>query len=193
MPSSFLARRLEVLSDTIFGVAMTMPIYGLPLPSHNVEARAWYSTLQPLLRPITILGCSFLFSGIFWFSHHRRLSLTNAKSRRYLFVTFMFLFLVVLLPVPTMLYSRDATTPWIAVLYSGYFTLVACVNQALWLATIWAAPTRPWRMAIGPGILTVVFVFATAVSIVSPIGGAIMWIAAVLAPIADARATGGSL
>ncbi len=187
--SSFLARRLEVLSDTIFGVAMTMPIYSLPLPGRSVAEAAWYPTLQPLLRPIAVLGCSFLFSGIFWFSHHRRLSLTDAKSRRYLFVTFAFLFLVVLLPVPTMLYSRDGTTPWIAALYSGYFALVAGVNECLWLATISAAPARPWRMAIGPGILAIVFLLATAVSIVSPIGGAILWLAAILAPLADARAT----
>jgi uncharacterized membrane protein len=51
--------------------------------------------------PCPALGCSFLFSGIFWVSHHRRLALTEAKSRRYLFVTFAFLFLIVLLSTPT--------------------------------------------------------------------------------------------
>jgi uncharacterized membrane protein len=189
MMSSFLARRLEVLSDTIFGVAMTMPIYSLPLLDRHVGEGEWHAAAKVMLRPIFVFGCSFLFSGIFWFSHHRRLSLTNANSRRYLFVTFSFLFLVVLLPVPTLLYSHDGTTPWIAAFYSGYFAVVAAINESLWLATISSMPTRPWRLVIGPGILALVFTIATMVSFISPLASAITWLAVILAPLADARAT----
>jgi hypothetical protein len=41
MMSSFLARRLEVLSDIIFGVAMTMPIYSLPLLDRHGGEGDW--------------------------------------------------------------------------------------------------------------------------------------------------------
>lgn len=187
--SSFLARRIEVLSDTIFGVAMTTPVYSLPLPRLHALTADRDAVLQPMLWPTFALGCSFLFSGIFWVSHHRRLALTEAKSRRYLFVTFAFLFLIVLLPAPTILYGRDGTIPWVAVLYSGHLAAIACVNECLWLAAIRAAPSRPWRMAAGPGILAIVFLLATAVSAVAPRLGAAVWLATLLAPIVDARVT----
>lgn len=187
--SGFLARRIEVLSDTIFGVAMTVPVYSLPLPRPDEALSDWSSLLRTTLWPTFALGCSFLFSGIFWVSHHRRLALTEAKSRRYLFVTFAFLFLIVLLPAPTILYGRDGTIPWVAVLYSAHLAAIACVNGCLWLVAIRAVPSRPWRMAAGPGILAIVFLLATSVSAVAPRLGAALWLATLLAPIIDARVT----
>lgn len=76
--SSFVARRLEVLSDIMFGVAMTVPVYSLPLPGPEARLTSWRPVLRPLLGPLVALGCSFLFTSIFWFSHHRRLRLTMA-------------------------------------------------------------------------------------------------------------------
>jgi uncharacterized membrane protein len=168
---------------------MTMPVYSLPLPRLNALTTDWSAVLRPMLWPAFALGCSFLFSGIFWVSHHRRLMLTEAKSRRYLFVTFAFLFLIVLLPAPTILYGRAGTIPWVAVLYSGYLAAIACVSECLWLVAIWSAKSRPWRMAAGPGILAIVFLLATAVSSVAPRLGSAVWLAALLAPIIDARVT----
>ena len=50
--SSFLARRLEVLSDIMFGVAMTVPVYSLPLPRAGVPLGPWYPVLRPMLGPL---------------------------------------------------------------------------------------------------------------------------------------------
>jgi hypothetical protein len=91
--------------------------------------------------------------------------------------------------VPTLLYSHDGTTPWIAAFYSGYFAILAATNESLWLATISSMPTKPWRLVIGPGILALVFIIATMVSFISPLAGAMTWLAVILAPLADARAT----
>jgi uncharacterized membrane protein len=187
--SSFLARRIEVLSDTIFGVAMTTPVYSLLLSSWNVHPADWPSVLSSMLRPAFAFGCTFLFSGIFWISHHRRLMLTEARSRRYLFVIFGFLFLIVLLPAPTVFYGQYGEIPWVAALYSGHLAIIACLNECLWLLAIWSARSRPWSMAVGPGILAIVFLLAAGVSIYDPRLGPGVWLATVLAPIADARMT----
>ena len=121
--SSFVARRLEVLSDIMFGVAMTVPVYSLPLPGPEARLTSWRPVLRPLLGPLVALGCSFLFTSIFWFSHHRRLRLTRARTRRSLFITFAFLFLIVTLPGSTVLYGHDAFVPWVATLYSGHLAI----------------------------------------------------------------------
>jgi len=189
--SSFLARRIEVLSDTIFGVAMTTPVYSLLLSSWNVHPADWPSVLSSMLRPAFAFGCTFLFSGIFWISHHRRLTLTEAKTRRFLFVTFAFLFLIVLLPAPTVFYGQYGEIPWVAALYSGHLAMIACVNACLWVVAIWSARSRPrpWPLVVGPGILAIVFLLAAGVSIYDPRLGPLVWLATVLAPIADARLT----
>jgi uncharacterized membrane protein len=188
--SDFLARRIEVLSDTIFGVAMTTPVYSLLLsPSYEYQPANWVSELRPMLGPTMALACSFLFSGMFWVSHHRRLLLTKADTRRYLFITFGFLFLIVLLPVSTILYGRALTMRWVAVLYSGHLAAIACVNEGLWVAAIWPTRRRSWGMAIGPGVLAIVFLLATSVSAVAPKLGPAVWFAAAFAPLVDARLT----
>ena len=187
--SSFLARRIETLSDIIFAVAMTEPIYSLPFPDRAGPVTGLMPLLRPMLWPGFALGVSFLFSGIFWFSHHRRLTHTSANSRRYLFVTFAFLFLIVLLPVPTILYGRYGAIPSIAAFFSGYLALIATVNAALWLEAIAKLPSRPWRMVAGPGVLAGVFLLAALVSLRDPALGSALWLATALAPVADAIAT----
>ena len=187
--SSFLARRIEVLSDTIFGVAMTTPVYSLLTAQWNARPASLAAVLGPMIQPAVAVGCSFLFSGIFWVSHHRRLALTEARSRSFLFVSLAFLFLIVLLPVPTILWGQDGAMPWTASLYSGHLAAIACVNECLWLVAILTARPRPWPLAIGPGILAVVFLLAMGVSIDHPRLGPVLWLATVLAPIVDARVT----
>lgn len=173
----------------MFGVAMTMPVYSLPLPGPDMGIAAWYPVLRPMLGPLVALGCSFLFTGIFWFSHHRRLRLTLARSRRFLFVIFGFLFLIVLLPGSTVLYGRDPFVPWVAALYNFHLAAIACANEGLWVAAILERPSRPWQLAIGPGILALVFVTAALASVFLPRLTAALWLAIVLAPVADARVT----
>ena len=130
---------------------------------------------------------------MFWISHHRRLALTEVRSRRYLFVTFAFLFLVVLLPVPTILWGHDGARPWTTVLYSSHLAAIACVNEFLWLATVAARPARPWQMAGPPGVLAVVFLLAAGVSAAEPRFGPLLWVPVALAPLVDSRATGSKM
>ncbi|WP_298355851.1 TMEM175 family protein [Rhodoblastus sp.] len=191
--SSFLAHRIEVLSDTIFGVAMTTPVYSLLSSRWNATPASFEVVLKSMFQPAVAFGCSFLFSGVFWVSHHRRLALTEARSRRFLFVSFAFLFLIVLLPAPTILWGQDGAEQWTVALYSGHLAAIACVNEGLWIFAILGARSRPWPLAIGPGILAVVFLVATVVSIDEPRLGPLLWLATVLAPIVDARVTGQNL
>lgn len=117
----------------MFGVAMSVPAYCLPLPGPDKRIAAWYPVLRPILWPLVALGCVFLFTGIFWFSNHRRLRLTLSRSRRFLFVIFGFLFLIVLLPASTVLYGRDPFVPWVAGFYNFHLAAIARANEGLWL------------------------------------------------------------
>src|SRR5712672_718451 len=66
----FEMRRLEALSNTIFGVAMTLLAYDLPKASRFAKAPAWIDLVNAYAQPVIALMISFIIAGVFWLSHH---------------------------------------------------------------------------------------------------------------------------
>ena len=86
----FEMRRLEMLSNTIFGVAMTLLAYDLPKASSFKQAPAWIDLLNVYAQPVIALTISFIVAGLFWFSHHRRLAVAPEGSRGVVFLNLFF-------------------------------------------------------------------------------------------------------
>ena len=76
----FEMRRLEALSNTIFGVAMTLLAYDLPKASRFANAPAWKDLVNAYAQPVIALTISFVVAGVFWLSHHRRHSPSRRKA-----------------------------------------------------------------------------------------------------------------
>jgi uncharacterized membrane protein len=77
----FEMRRLESLSNTIFGVAMTLLAYDLPKAGVFTSAPDWNDLYQVYAGKLTGLALSFIIAGVFWISHHRRLVRRPIGSR----------------------------------------------------------------------------------------------------------------
>src|SRR5258706_5112065 len=101
----FEMRRLEALSNTIFGVAMTLLAYDLPKASRFANAPAWIDLVRAYAQPVIALMISFIVAGIFWLSHHRRLTFAPEGSRVEVFLNLIFLLSIVMLPVTNGLYG----------------------------------------------------------------------------------------
>ena len=101
MPQTHLfeMRRLEMLSNTIFGVAMTLLAYDLPKASSFATAPRWIDLLRVYAQPVIALAISFVVAGMFWFSHHRRLAVAPEAGRSVVFLNLLFLLSIVILPV----------------------------------------------------------------------------------------------
>src|ERR1700709_712951 len=82
----FEMRRLEALSNTIFGVAMTLLAYDLPKASVFTNAPTWIDLVRAYAQPLIALMISFIVAGLFWFSHHRRLAVAPEGSRGEVFL-----------------------------------------------------------------------------------------------------------
>ena len=80
-PDLFEMRRLEQLSNTIFGVAMTLLAYDLPRNAQLNTAPGWADLYHLYAPRLIALVLSFVIAGIFWFSHHRRLARQPEASR----------------------------------------------------------------------------------------------------------------
>src|SRR5258708_39644771 len=98
-------RRLEALSNTIFGVAMTLLAYDLPKASRFANAPAWIDLVRAYAQPVIALMISFIVAGMFWLSHHPRLTFPPEATRREGFLNLIFLLPRTMLPVKNGLYG----------------------------------------------------------------------------------------
>src|SRR5438445_6630969 len=129
-------RRLEMLSNTIFGVAMTLLAYDLPKASSFKTAPGWIDLLNVYAQPVIALTISFIVAGLFWFSHHRRLAIAPEGSRGEVFLNLIFLLSIIILPVTNGLYGVYRLDGVVAVIYGIHLTIIVTMNSLLWLLAL---------------------------------------------------------
>ena len=138
-PDQFEMRRLESLSNTIFGVAMTLLAYDLPKAAVFTSAPDWSDLVHAYSGKLAGFVLSFIIAGLFWISHHRRLARQPQAGRDVVLVNLLFLLSIILLPVTNGLYGNYGMSGAVAVLYGSHLTVIAALNLLL------------WRLATGPG------------------------------------------
>jgi uncharacterized membrane protein len=178
----FEMRRLEMLSNTIFGVAMTLLAYDLPKAGSFKSAPGWIDLLNVYAQPVIALMISFIVAGLFWFSHHRRLAVAPEASRGVVFLNLVFLLSIIILPVTNGLYGSYRLDSVVAVIYGGHLLTIATLNGLLWILALRGRSDATLLVtAIFP---VLVFVIATAVASASPAVAQFTWGLAFLAPFA---------
>jgi uncharacterized membrane protein len=178
----FEMRRLEMLSNTIFGVAMTLLAYDLPKASSFTQAPTWMGLVHVYAQPVIALAISFVVAGLFWFSHHRRLAVAPEGGRGVVFLNLFFLLTIIILPVTNGLYGVYRLDGVIAVIYGLHLTMIAVVNALLWILAL--RGHRDLHLLVTALFPVFVFVFGTAVAFVAPKVAQFTWCLAFLAPIA---------
>jgi len=178
----FEMRRLEMLSNTIFGVAMTLLAYDLPKASTFARAPNWIDLVNAYAQPLIALMISFIVAGLFWFSHHRRLAVAPEGSRGVVFLNLIFLLSIIILPVTNGLYGVYRLDGVVAVIYGIHLTIIAALNALLWvLALRGRGNPELLATAIYP---VLVFVFGSVVAWVAPPVAQFIWCLAFGAPVA---------
>jgi hypothetical protein len=162
----FEMRRLEALSNTIFGVAMTLLAYNFPRGQILNGAPVWSTIWAAYQSQIIALLISFVVAGMFSISHQRRLAYQPQAARPVLYLNLLFLLLIILLPVTTGLYGTYGNTRDIVVLYSCHLTVLSGLNGILWLLA--GLPRGQASVAFGMAFTFIVFVPATVFALVAP-------------------------
>lgn len=147
----FEMRRLEQLSNTVFGVAMTLLAYDLPRGVAAGVTPTWGGLADVYARPLIALALSFMIAGIFWISHHRRLQRAPYASRPVVTLNILFLMTIVALPATNGLYGAYRHNGPVAILYFSHMTLIASLNMLLWYIALGRnARGRPFLAALVP-------------------------------------------
>ena len=173
-PDHFEMRRLESLSNTIFGVAMTLLAYDLPKSGQFDHLPTWRDLYQLYSGRMTGFVLSFVIAGIFWFSHQRRLARQPYATRNVVFLNLLFLLTIILLPVTNGLDGSYGESRAVAVLFGLHLTVIAGLNSALWLLIHRDRAHRP--EVIGSFVPLVVFVPGTVVAMFAPELAKYIWL-----------------
>jgi uncharacterized membrane protein len=135
--------RLASLSDTIFGVAMTLVVATL-LPSIQAQKGTVFGLLSAIRGQLATVVISFAISARFWVSQQQRLAIASSITPPQIRLHLAFLFLIVLVPVSTSLdgLTGSGAKLWPVMIYGTHLLLIAAVNLLLWIGVRHAAAAR---------------------------------------------------
>ena len=113
------ADRLAAFSDAVFAVIVTIMVLELKAPEQPL-----FSALWPLWPTAISYAVSYLFIAIIWINHHYLMRFMGPPTLGLIWINFVHLFLVSLLPFATAWTAdtRLASSP--VVLYAGLFVCI---------------------------------------------------------------------
>lgn len=131
--------RLEMLSDGVFAIAITL--LGLELRVPHLEPGAGNRELAEALAArwpaYMAFACSFLTILVMWVNHHRIFRLLKGADGYLMTTNGLLLMLVTAVPLPTAVLAEHFAHPSRAVAsaaYAGFYVLVNAAFNLLWLS-----------------------------------------------------------
>lgn len=180
MSGHFEQRRLEALSNTVFGVAMTLLAYQAPRDKFTNADPQWGEIWHIYGAYISTLLLSFIVAGMFWWSHQQRLAYVTHVGRVEVLLNLFFLLSIILLPATCGLYGNNYDSPNVTVLYGLNLLMIASFNTLLWAFAL-ATRGQWWRLAT-PGFVLAVFAVALIACLIEPHSTKYIWPFAFLTP-----------
>ena len=122
-------QRIEALTDAIFAFAMTLLVLDVKIPE-SAASQLLTRTLLELWPKFLIFLVSFLILGLFWIAHHSYSHFLKRTDRYFLWISLLFVMVVVFVPFSTDLLGDYPTHRIAAVIYG-------CNIMALGLTLYW--------------------------------------------------------
>jgi len=172
---------MEALSNTIFGVAMTLLAYQTPKDRFVTPDPKFLDIWHSYGSHLSALLLSFIVAGMFWYSHQRRLNYAPEANRIEVLVNLLFLLSIIALPVTSGLMGSYFASADVIALYGFNLTLISTLNTILW--AIAAVPRRDWVATVAPAFATVIFLVGSILSVIAPHLARYVWPLAFIAPV----------
>jgi uncharacterized membrane protein len=173
-PAFLSSSRVTSLSDTIFGVAMTLQASTL-LPSILTLKGSVLDILRDMQGQFIAVALGFAISGSYWVVQQHRLAMTPSITPLQTLLHFLFLFLFVLLPFSTGVWGQFGETRPVVVIYGTHLLLIALVNLLLWIDVHRSAAAH--AQIVRSSVALALFVMALALGAVKPIVAPYLWFA----------------
>jgi uncharacterized membrane protein len=113
------ADRLTTFSDAVFAVIVTIMVLELKAPDE-----AAFSALWPLWPTAISYAVSYLFIAIIWINHHYLMRFVGPPTPGLIWINFVHLFMVSLLPFATAWIARTRLASCPVAFYAGLFVCI---------------------------------------------------------------------
>jgi uncharacterized membrane protein len=113
------ADRLAAYSDAVFAVIVTIMVLELKAPE-----QASFRDLWPLWPTAVSYAVSYLFIAIIWINHHYLMRFVDAPTLGLIWINFIHLFMVSLLPFATSWIARTRLESSPMMFYAGLFVCI---------------------------------------------------------------------
>jgi uncharacterized membrane protein len=113
------AHRLAAYSDAVFAVIVTIMVLELRAPDQPA-----FSALWPLWPTAISYAVSYLFIAVIWINHHYLMRLVGPPTLRLMWMNFVHLFMVSLLPFATAWIARTRLASSPVAFYAGLFVCI---------------------------------------------------------------------
>jgi uncharacterized membrane protein len=114
--------RLNTFSDGVIAVIITLMVLELKAPSVSS-----FAALLPLWPEAVSYAVSYLFIAIIWVNHHHLMRFVSDSTPRLIWINFIHLFLVALVPFATQWVARTDLGATAVSVYAGLFV---CIDAA---------------------------------------------------------------
>jgi uncharacterized membrane protein len=161
--------RLATYTDAVFAVIVTIMVLELEAPDQPA-----FSALWPLWPTAISYAVSYLFIAIIWINHHYLMRLVGPPTLRLIWMNFVHLFLVSLLPFATAWIARTRLASSAVVFYAGLFVCIDIAynvfeREVLAQADATLVSERSRRLARRRSLVVLaMFTTATLVALVAP-------------------------
>ena len=166
------AERVGAFSDAVIAVIITIMVLELKAP--DVSSFAALTQLWPTALSYAV---SYLFIAIIWINHHHLMHFVRRPTNRLIWLNFLHLFLVSLVPFATQWAARtrlgsEAVVGWAAVFVCVDLAYLAFERAVMDQADCSQIPDQAKRRARLRSVVTVgIFATAGLAALVSPIAG----------------------
>ena len=163
------AHRLAAYSDAVFAVIVTVMVLELRAPGQPA-----FSALWPLWPTAVSYAVSYLFLAIIWINHHYLMRFVGPPRLGLMWMNFVHLFLVSLLPFATAWVSRTRLASAPVAFYAGLFVCIDIAynvfeREVLARADPALLPEHARRMARRRSLVVLaIFTIAMLVALIAP-------------------------
>lgn len=124
-PDKTTADRLATYSDAVFAVIVTIMVLELKAPDQPS-----FSALRPLWPTAISYAVSYLFIAIIWINHHYLMRFVGPPTLKLMWINFVHLFMVSLLPFATAWIARTRLASSPVAFYAGVFVCIDIAYNA---------------------------------------------------------------
>lgn len=137
------ARRVELLTDAIFGIVMTLIVLEIGIP--HGPASELPEQLRELVPTFLVYALTFVTLGSLWFGNRTQSEVIERADHPFVWLTLLMLGLLALVPFSAGLLGEFPLDRLAVIIFGSHLTLVFGIHGSLWLY----ASFRPWLLRNG--------------------------------------------